>query len=178
MPQTAVTTAPLAGVPGQIADLYTALNGGIDSHTSGEASAEIPFGVMVIRGATDNACLNLHTSAAAMEQLLLGITVRSNEFSVGLEIGPLGGLLPGCTFGVGKVGRFWVRVEDAVDPGDPVRVRAVVAGAEVKGAFRTAADSTDCIDISAFAKWLTSAGAGEMAEVWINMVNGALANAD
>jgi hypothetical protein len=175
--QDEVATAPDVGVAGDIADLNTAKNGVIDSATSEEASAEIPFGTMVIQGTADNGAKQLHTSAAVSEQLLLGIAVRSHDFAVGSELGDTG-LKPGATFGVLKKGRAWVAVEDAVAPGDPVRVRAVVAGNEVKGAFLTAADSTDAIDISAFAKWRTSADAGDLAVVEIDMTNSALAVAD
>jgi len=175
--QDAVATSPAVGVAGDIADLSTVKSGLIDAATSEEASAEIPFGTMVIQGTGDHGCLKLHTSAAAMEQLLLGIAVRSHDFARGSELGDTG-LKPGATFGVGRRGRFWVVPEDAVAPGDPVRVRAVVAGNEVKGAFLTAADSTDAIDISAFAQWKTSADAGELAVVEIDMTNSALAVAD
>lgn len=176
--QATVEAAPDFGVPGDIADLWTAKNGARDSATSEEASASIPFGVMVIRGTGDHGAKLLHTSAAAVEQLLLGISVRSHDFAIGSELDTDGKLKPGATFAVGRTGRYKVLVEDAVSPGDPVRVRAVVAGAEVKGAFRTAADGTDCVDISAFAQWRTSAGIGEVAVVEIDMTNSALAVAD
>ncbi len=175
--QDEVTTSPAVGCAGDIADLSTMKSGLIDAATSEEASAEIPFGTMVIQGTGDHGCLQLNTSAASMEQKLLGIAVRSHDFAVGSELGLIG-LKPGATFGVGRRGRFWVVPEDAVSPGDPVRVRAVVAGNEVKGAFMTAADSTDAVDISAFAQWKTSADAGELAVVELDMTNSALAVAD
>jgi hypothetical protein len=176
--QAQVAEAPDTGVPGDIADLWTAKNGARDSATSEEASATIPFGVMVIRGTGDGGAKRLHTSAATCEQLLLGISVRSHDFAIGSELDDDGALKPGATFAVGRKGRYRVLVEDAVSPGDSVRVRAVAAGDEVPGAFMTGADGTDAIDISAFAQWRTSADAGEVAVVEIDMTNSALAVAD
>lgn len=175
--QTTVLETPVFGCPGDIADLWTAERGIIDSATSEEASAEIPFGVMLQQGTGDDGAKLLGTSAAAMAVRLLGIAVRAHDFAVGSELGTTG-LKPGATFGCGKKGRFKVLVEDAVTPLSHVRVRAVAAGAEVKGAFRALADGTDCVDISAFAKWRTSAGIGEVAVVEIDMANAALAVAD
>lgn len=179
MPQNTVEVLPDFGCPGDDADFNTSKNAPKDSAISEEASAEIPFGVMVIRGTADNGAKNLHTSAAAMEQLLLGISLRSHDYAIGLEVSAAnGGLLPGASIAIGRRGRWKVLVEDAVSPGDPVRVRAVVTGSEVKGRFLTGADSTDCIDISAFAWWRSSADAGEVAIVEIDMSNSALAVAD
>lgn len=68
-----------------------------------------------------------------------------------------------------RKGRLYVKVEEAVAPGDPVFVRAVVAGAEENGAFRKSADSTDCVDLTGKAQYLSSAALGELALVEINL---------
>ena len=49
MPQLSYTTAPAYGFPGMKAD---AGDDDCVTYAQGEASAEIPFGVMVVRGAT------------------------------------------------------------------------------------------------------------------------------
>lgn len=175
--QSAVTSKASA-IEGMPADA-SALTRDVATYISEEASAEIPFGVMVCRGSTDedNGALLLNTSAAAMEQLLAGVVMWTDVYAKPSELGDTG-LKPGVTLNVLQRGRIWVRPEDAVDPGDAVRVRCVVAGSEVKGAFRSAADSTDCVDISSFARWRSSAGAGELAILEIDMTNAKLADAD
>src|SRR5688572_3054806 len=122
--QNTVLTTPVIGCAGDIADLWTAERGIIDSAFSEEASAEIPFGVMLQQGTADDGAKLLATSAAAMAVRLLGIAVRSHDFAIGLQLGTGGGLLPGIPFGCGKKGRFRVLVEEAVSPTADVRVRA------------------------------------------------------
>jgi len=180
--QTSVLSKQVLGLAGQIATLYGGADAKVDSATSAEASAEIPFGVMVCRGTADKTALLLHTSAAAMaaNQLLLGVTVLDHSFAEPQEVADTdsGGLKPKSTFSVLMQGPIIVIPEDAVTPASDVRVRVVVAGAEVKGAFRAAADSTDCVEITAFARWLSSAAGGSPAVLWVDMVNVALATAD
>jgi hypothetical protein len=78
-----------------------------------------------------------------------------------------------------RKGRIFVRPEDAVTPTSEVHVRAVATVAEVAGAFRGTNDgTTDTIDITGFAKWHTSAGAGEIAILEIDMTQASLAVAD
>lgn len=193
--QTSVSTDYTAGTAGMMVDLHTALDGDIGSYTSEESSAAIPFGIVVKQGAGDYGALKMTATSSDM----LGVTVYGHMYATGVvgasaALGDVDaanfpgdvGLLPDITFGVCRRGRIWVRVEDAVSPGDAVRVRGVgggtngygTGGAEMVGAFRTAADSTDCTDISAFAKWRTSADAGELAVVEVDFTNGALSNPD
>lgn len=172
MSQTDVT--PMAeAVAGLLAD--NTLSKDAVTGLNEEASAQIPFGVMVCQGTTDDGALLLNTSSAAMEGALKGISM----FGHGLDIGTTG-INPEALFSVLVKGRIYVLPEEDVAPGDPVRVRAVASGSEVKGAFRTSADSTDCVDISKFARWVKSAdiSAGEYAIVEIDMTMSALAVAD
>ncbi len=172
--QTSVAAAA-AGFAGMLAD---ATPHQIDSRVSEEASAEIPFGVMVIRGTDeDNGALLLNTSSAAMAPLLAGIVVHTQNYAKPTQLGDTG-LKPGVMLNLLQKGRIWVTTEDACDPGDTVKVRAVATGNEVKGAFRVAADSTDCVDISKFAKWITTAGAGGVAMLEIDMTNSSQATND
>lgn len=146
-------------------------------YTNGEASAEIPFGVMVAHDSTEGFVELLNTSAAAMATELAGVSVFGQSYAKTEQLGTTG-LKSKVTFDVLQRGRIYVQVEDAVAIGDPVRVRAVANGIEVKGAFRTAADGTDCVNISKFARWIRGAGIGELAVVEIDMTNAALAEAD
>ena len=171
--QTEVLDRMPIGIPGQLADLHTAEFGDVMSVTNEEAAAEIPFGVMVKAGTADDSAKLL----AANTDKLRGITVFAHNFSKPVQLGDTG-LKPGVTFGLLRKGRIYVRVEDAVTPASEVHVRAVAAGLEVKGAFRGTDDGTDTIDITAFAKFICSADAGEVAVVEVDMTNASLQVAD
>lgn len=174
--QTTVAAASIA-FAGMLADADQGVR--VESRLSEEASAEIPFGTMVIRGSTseDAGALQLHTSSASMAPLLAGIVVHDHSYAKDTELGDTG-LKPGTTLNLLQRGRIYVQPEDSVDPGDAVKVRAVAAGAEVKGAFRGAADGTDCVDISKFARWITSGTASVPAVLEIDMVGASQAVAD
>lgn len=182
MSQTAVASKMTAGLAGQLFSLGDAADARLGSATSAESSAEIGFGLMVIRGSADGSALLPHTSAAAMvaAPLLLGVVVLSHGFAEPQELADTdsGGLKPKTTFTVLEEGEIWVIPEDNVTPASDVRVRVVAAGAEKAGAFRAAADSTDCVEISAFARWRSSASGGSPARLWIDMSNVQLAVAD
>ena len=179
--QTEILSRMPIGIPGQLADLHTAEFGDVVSETNEEASAELPFGVMVKAGTGDDLVKNITTTA----DKLVGVIVHAQNFAIPVQLGETG-LKPGVTFGVLRRGRIYVRVEDAVTPDDEVHVRAVIggangygeAGAESHGAFRGSDDGTDTIDITAFARWITSAEAGEVAVVEIDMNQASLAVAD
>lgn len=193
--QTSVSTDFDRAVAGLLADLGTAESGDILSYTSEEATAGIPFGICVAQGTADDGAKLVATTA----DVLIGIAVYGNHFATTVdgspELIPADGItyadpaiMPEVTFGVMRRGRIWVRTEEAVAPGDPVRVRGVVtsndtgylaANAEQKGAFRkTADDTTDTTDISAFARWCSTAGAGELALLEADFTNAALSNPD
>src|SRR6185436_6128826 len=144
---------------------------------SDEASAEIPFGVRVCNGTSELGVKLLNTSAAAMATELRGVTVFGHSFDKPNELGDTG-LKPKTAFNILSKGRIYVQVEEAVAIGDDVRVRAVAAGAEVKGAFRATADGTDCVDIAAFARWIRGAEQDGFAVLEIDMTNAALDVAD
>ena len=153
MPQTTTNDAPaaaFAGLRGDGAPHYAR------SKVSEEASAEIPFGVMVGAGSADDGCLAL----AAVTDKLAGVVVHSHAYNKDNELGSTG-LKPDVTVSVLRKGTIWDDVEEAVAVGGTVLVRAVATGGEQAGEFRTTADASDLIDISANASWLTStSGAG------------------
>lgn len=161
VPFTSVKQAIGAAIAGMLADTKLVE---IDSFVSEEASAEIPFGVMVKQGTADNGALKL----TATSNKLVGLVVHDHSYAKDTELGSTG-LKPKTTLRVMTKGRAWVTVEEAVTPASAVKVRAVAGGSEVAGAFRDTADSTDCIDISAFARYLTTAGAGELALLDLDM---------
>jgi len=142
------------GFPGQGFGLDRCL---VDSFVNEEASAEIPFGVAVKGGTNpENQCKLL----TAITDKLLGITVRSDSYQKGHELGDTG-LKPGVVCRVARKGELLVTVEEAVTPASRVYVRAVVAGAEVAGAFRDTTDASDLIDVSAYCRFMgTTTGAG------------------
>lgn len=183
MPQTSVALRMTVGLVGQIGNLHGMSEARVASCRNAEASAEIPFGVMVCRDTTnvDTAKL-LHTSAAAMaaNQLLVGVSTHSHSYAEPQEVADTdaGGIKAGQMLGVLQEGPIWVLPEESVTPSSDVRVRAVVAGDEVKGAFRATADSTDCVDVTAFCRWLTAGSTTVPALVWVDMSNVGLATAD
>ena len=161
MSQTSHPRKQGVALAGQMSDLT---HSNRDSFCNVEASAEIPFGTMVAR-ATGGA-----EQLDAGDDNLVGIVIRDHAYDIPNELGDTG-LKPTVVMTVLSKGRIWVPVEEAVtDLSGPVRVRHTVTGNEVPGAFRTTADSTDCIDCSAFARWIgasvTSNGA-TLAEVEI-----------
>lgn len=68
-----------------------------------------------------------------------------------------------------RAGVCWVKVEVAVTPASDVFVRyASGSGGTILGLFNTADDSSSCAALSS-ARWLNSAGAGELALLEINL---------
>lgn len=160
MSQTAVTnqdTTPFAG------KVVTAEPGSPRSYTSQEASAEIPFGVLVVLGTDEDAGALLPDGS----DVPLGVVCHSHAHAKDTELGATG-LKPKATFGVLRKGVIWVATEDAVGPGDAVRVRKVAGVGEQLGAFRAAADSTDCSVLTG-AAWLTSTSGAGFAQLEVDM---------
>jgi hypothetical protein len=175
MSQTTVTAAPI-GCPGDIADGDTVRNGRRPARRSEEASAVILPGIMVKRGTGDYGVLKL----TATTNVLDGISVRSHDVAIGTEVDETtGGYKPGAVFASAQTGSYFVLIEEDVTPSSDVRVRCVATGDEVAGAFRTSADSTDCVDLTPCAKWVRTALAADgVGELWIDMNNIGLAVAD
>ena len=175
LPQTSVAN-PAIAIAGQLAD--NTLGKDCLSKINGEASAEIPFGVMVGKGSADDEVLKL----AAASDKLAGVSVYGAAYArtaggATLELGSTG-LTPNTLMDVLNVGRIYVFPEDAVTPASEVHVRAVAGGSEVAGAFRGTAYGTDTINVSAFCRWITSGSSSTPAVVEIDMRNAAQAVAD
>ena len=70
-------------------------------------------------------------------------------------------------------GRIWVKVEEAVNPGDAVRIRHTVApgdATQTPGRFRTTAAANETVNVTQGAKYFTSAGIGELAGLEFNVL--------
>lgn len=135
----------------------------VASGSNKESTASMPFGRFVCyeRSTDDQGMLCpdattdklagvvIHSYDYADEQLGLGATSPGDEAF---------GVLPGNKVNVLQQGEVWC-VCDASQtplPGDPVFVRAVAGSGEVEGSVRTAADSTDCIDLTGQASFRSS----------------------
>lgn len=171
MSQTSYPRKQAVALPGQLSD------SGFDYHKASfrndNASAGILFGCMTGLSATEGGAATL----AATDTALAGIVIRDHAYDIPNELDD-DGLQPDVVMTLLQRGRIWVTVEETVVVGDPVRVRCVVAGSEVAGVFRKTADSTDCVDISAFARWVTGGSAAAVAELEINMLTAGAAVAD
>lgn len=168
MPQTSVPAPLPIGVAGQLADAWTEANGDIISVISEEASAGLLFGIGVKKGTADDGVLNL----TAITEVLHGIIVYSPRFSIPDELVVATGLVPKTAhFGLLRMGRILVFTETAITPASSVFLRAIATGPNpLVGGFRGSADSTNTIDISAVASWRSTAGAGALAVLEIDLL--------
>lgn len=172
MSQTSVRTSYAVG----IIDGSPADDGPIEkvSGRNDEASASIPFGVVVKSGTTESGCLNL----TATSNVLKGVSCYSTAYAPVFELDADGAVLPDVMFDVAVEGRLNVYPEESVTPASEVHVRAVAAGDEVAGAFRATADGTDTIDVSAFCRWVSPGSSTVAAVIEFDFTGAASAVAD
>lgn len=164
MAQTSIPDALTVAIAGAKAD---ASYDSVRSFVNEEASAEIPFGVVVCQGTADDGAKLPATSDA----VLVGLVLHSNSYEISQELGTTG-VKPKCMLNVMDKGRAWVLVEEAVTPADRAYVRyASGLDGTQKGALRATAVSLETIDATGQIRFLTSAGAGELAQVEIDMQN-------
>jgi hypothetical protein len=172
MSQTTLASQTVAPFEGCVVDVVP---GGMATATSAEASSEIPFGVCVQNGASDDLALLL-AGAAALD--LIGIAAHSHAHAKDTELGTTG-LKPKTTFNLLRKGRIYVFSEEAVTPADTVRVRHTAgAGGTVLGRFRKAAVAGETFDISLFARWVKSGSAGGLAILEVDFTSAGHASAD
>lgn len=142
---------------GQMADM-----GPTDIVTKENTVSAILFGKFVSRGASDSKCIQ---PAAALD-----ITDATKALGVAMAHQAIESSATGSAqypqysaVNVLKKGRVWVKVEEAVTPLDPVYVRfAAGAGGTDLGSFRMSADTATAAALAG-AKFVSSAGAGELA---------------
>jgi len=127
---------------------------------------------MVKQGTGDDVCLRL----SAGTDKLIGIVVHSHAYEKDIELGD-SGLKPKVTVGVLARGKIWVDVEEAVAVTDAVRVFVSDTG-HVAGKFGKTADAGKSLDISKFARWLTSTTGAGIAQVEVDMTGRSQATAD
>lgn len=166
--QTSYSASFTAGFSGQ---LY-----GTDGHEmiamrNDEASAEIAFGRAVKFNSTSDG-----TSAklpASESDKIAGIVVHSHRYLPTTELGTTG-LKPNVVMNVLRRGKILVTVEDAVQVGDRLWVRAVAGGdPEFLGGLCVADDSTDTVDCTNQGVFLTAASAGGLAVLDVDFTNDA-----
>lgn len=166
--------APAIAFPGMLSDVGDKDTiTGINTH----ATLAIPFGSAVARAATGS-----KMAAEPVEAILdtiLGIHIYSTDYApsaladsgytfAGLFVGAV---KPKNTMAILRRGRIWVICENGCTRGQRLHVRAIIAGAEISGALRSATDGTDTRDCTGQGEWLTAASAGAIAELEVDFVN-------
>lgn len=152
-PQTSYSYEQPIGLPGMLSDSSLKKS---ESFFSEEATAEVPFGVLVKQGTAINQA-KLLTSIA---DKLVGIVLHTHATTPG----PLGGVIPKGPLDVLTQGVVIVTVEDAVTPASVPHVRAVAVAPQVAGAFRGTADGVTTVKLYG-ARFLSSAGPGGLARL-------------
>lgn len=164
--QTTYDVAPAVAVAGKLACRMA--DAQVDTMFSGESSAKVLFGRAVMYGsATDGKNAKLPVAETAQ---IAGIVCHLETYENG-ENGELTatGVAPGGKLNVLRKGVIWVKVEDAVVPGDRLWVRGVAGGdPEFLGGLLPADDGTDTVDCTMFGQFKTPAGAGELAKLAVN----------
>lgn len=155
-PQTSVPTEMSYGLPGQIADMGTALSDEPISCTNAEASAEIPFGHFVAQGTT-GADGNITCKRMVEDGTLLGLAVYSAAYGHSSLAGTTG-IKAGVQVAVARKGRYYVMPIDDVTPSSGVHVLHTTVASDLPGAVRGTADASDSVDLSDCCKWLSSGG--------------------
>jgi|LULL01.1.fsa_nt_gb hypothetical protein len=132
-------------------------SGKIDALSKITEGASLEFGLGCALGTSDNQVAPL----AAIADKFAGVVIHRHR-----EEGELGDKV---SVSVLRKGRIYVKVETDVQKGDAAFVRAVAVDPERAGAFRNSADGTDTIDLTGKAEFVTSALAGELAVLDINL---------
>lgn len=162
MPQTSVSSSLTKAFAGMKGD--SRKDGHDRSFVNAEASAEIPFGVAVAHGSTDEAAI----LPADANSKLAGVVVHSHAYDKRVDFGTTG-LKPKVSLSVMRKGSIWVQVEETVAPGEPVFARHTASGGNTtKGLFRNDADSATCTQLGN-SKFLTAATAGNLALVDVDV---------
>lgn len=171
--QTSVSDAPAVAFAG----LLVGTQHTVHPMKNAEASASIAFGRGVVfkaGGTTDQDAV----LPAAEGDKFAGIIVKSDVYdrTYSLADGSTGGeldstgLRPGSMMNVLRKGQVWAVCEDGCVPGDKLWVRAVAAGdPEFLGGLNSADDGTDMIDATAVGTWLTTASAGGLAILSVDL---------
>lgn len=164
MSQLSYSTYQSAAFPGMLYD-----NGDNDvlSYVSEEASANMPFGIALAKGAADFGALLMVNGSS----VVIGVAQHVHNVDPGqVAATPAGaGVPPKYPVNVLKRGRIWVSVEQAVTPASNVFVRHTAgAGGTQKGAFRTDADTATAVQVTNGMRFLTSTTGAGLAVLEVN----------
>ena len=172
--QTTYPLVPGIAFPGMLSDSgLKDIITGINTH----ATLALPFGSAAARSAGG--------SQQAMEPMeaitdrIAGILIHSISYppSAIEESGftfngiSVGAVKPKFTLSILRKGRIFVICENGCAKGDRLHVRAVIAGAEIRGALLSAADGTDTKDCTGQGEWMSAAAAGAIAELEVDFTN-------
>lgn len=164
MSQTSITQNTPKAAPGLIADIgfndflsrlaHEAIAFGKFVRLDGEAKCRLPGEAAHVTGGLRG---GFAVRDLAREQTLAGVTEYKEFDAVSIM----------------RKGRVWVTVEDAVAVGGAVFIRVTTVGGDTVGNVRSDADTDMMVDRAtqlAGAKFLTDAGAGELAQVEFDLL--------
>lgn len=160
MSQTEISAQQTAGYAGML----VGSNHDIDSGIQAETSAEMPFGVCVVFGSTEQAV----KLPSAITDNAKGIVAHSHAYDKDLELGSTG-LKIKTQVNVLRRGQIMVTVEEAVAPGDRAYVR--YAGSGQAGAFRKTAVVGETLDVTLECQFKTVTAANGVAIVDCDFTN-------
>lgn len=170
--QTSVSDMPSAAFAGLLVGTQHTIVGMKNAHASDEM---VPGRGVVFKAAAGDQDATLPASET---DKFAGVVVHSDVYdrsytlADGSTAGELGtaGYKVGAMVNVLRRGQIWAVCEDGCAPGDRLWVRAVAGGApEYLGGLNNADDGTDMIDATAVGVWLTSASAGGLAILSLNL---------
>lgn len=101
---------------------------------------------------------------------IAGVVLHSVVGHDPAETDPTKFYAPKTVVPVGWRGVYWVEVEEAVTPASTPYVRYAAGTYTGLGAIRASADSSSAQSLSGIARFLTAAGAGELAKLAINLM--------
>jgi hypothetical protein len=128
----------------------------VQSMLNGEAAAEIAFGKFVVQSTPQTPgpasagggtpALAKLPAAAGDDFSGGGVVLQSHDYDKRLDLGAVG-VLPKRIMGVMRVGKVWMRCEQAMAVTDPVFIRHTTNGALVPGDVRKDADTARAVQL-------------------------------
>lgn len=173
IPQTQVDATQPIGIVGQLADFQSNADASVDTATSEEATASIPFGVFVAEGDADDGAVLMSGAG----DVIKGIVTHGHGFERLTELAS-DGLKPLTTFGVLAKGRIYVIANTDIAKGDEVHVCHTANTGYTIGQAGNAGVTNKTLDISAWARWKTTGVKGTVLVLEIDLANRALTTAD
>jgi hypothetical protein len=172
--QTSYSTAPAAAYAGMLAD---DTNNEVMTMINAEASTSMPFGIVCSFKTTSPASDRDACLPTATETKLAGVVCHAHDYERqfalpdGTNAGELDstGLVPGTVMAVLWRGTIWVKVQQAVVPGDRLFVcKSANTVYTAKGQVGNADESSNTIDATAIGRFLSSAKIGGFAKLQVD----------